>query len=334
MNGAASTTIPTGYPDGDTRPSVTTMYRRTYTFVPDANGSISFLLAPAFNSAIVLLAGSLSGPGIYAITGYSPSSASGLTGSAGRTDVYGQLPMTGDQTCIAPTPTQANANNEYNAFRPLVVSADVTYTGTTFNDSGSVVVSTVSNYLKERGPSTVAASIPFTVRMFDGSQAGNIGAASSMPSAVVRAARTSFSLSTASSCPAYAPTYSSWITDVDTRPIGVACTGPMADGVFCSPYSLCTAWKAVSYSGLQPSASITVNVRYAVQLSVEDGSPLAPFAIPSPPPTMETKSMIERIVNAIPTSVVNDGLSALAGMAVASVQSRLARHLVPKDELR
>lgn len=313
-----SLVVPTpGYPDGDPRPQIAMSQRRVYTMKPDSGGNIEFLLAPFYGGCIVMLSG-ITSELFSSVNGFSPTANSGLTLSD-TNDGYGQLPISGN----ALASSYQAYNETFVSYRPLVAAVDCHYTGTSFEDSGSVTVSSVSNQLMPRGSIAITTPSGYTLDNYDGSSAGNVKSSSSMANSITLPARHPVRARVAPACPAYSST--TWINlqDVDQKPVGLfapkAVTFP--NGVPCSPYSICCPWKVIRYSGLANTASITVSVRYSAQYVVDDSSTYAAISAPSPAPAPATRSYIERLVAAIPTAeIANAASSAFSDAATHYVK--------------
>lgn len=295
-----------GYPDGDGRPSVTLSWKQVYVMKATAAGNISFLIAPFARGCIVMLDGYQSKP-YSLITSYNPATGLGWDTSTG-TNVQGQLPIVGTSQM------STSSSGVYTAFRPLVAVADCCFTGSTLYDAGTVTVAQVGNTLQPRGSFTVDASTDYSLDKLDGTSAGNAESAASLPNSATFAARQPFTVRVSPACPTYAPMTAHWITDADDHPIGMANnTLSYNQGLPCQRYAACCPWKAVSYSGLVADTSVTVSVRYTAQFIVDDSNTeLVPLAGPSPPPTMETESLFQRIVNSIPTVEPSRALQGLS----------------------
>lgn len=270
------------------------------------------MLAPFFNGCIAMIDG-IQTQMFSGIVGPNATNNSGWSYS-NTTDGYGQLPISGNGLASSYTAF----NETFVAFRPLVAAVDCFFTGTSYEDSGSVTVSTVSNQLMPRGSKTIDALVDYTLDNFDGTTAGNTGSASSMANAVTIPARQALRARVTPACPSYQTT--TWINlqDNDTKPLGLYAhtTSTFPDGIPASPYSTCCPWKVIAYSGLAQSASITVSVRYSCQYVVDDSSSFAPLAAPSAPPDTSTRSFIERIAASIPTAEIADmAVSGVIGAA-------------------
>lgn len=321
--GVAFNTPPPTYPDGDPRPSVTFNMRATYVIKPNISGTISMILGPYFYGCLTILAGDVTG-NYAALTGPAPGTAGTIPGwslNLSQTGgAVGQLPMA--TTGFAAIP---GGRSNLTAFRPLVAVAEFSYTGTSYLDSGSVTVGTVNNVLYDRGSSTVDAPTDYNLHLYDCTAAGNVGSVSSMPSSRTFAARDNFVARVAPACPVYSSSEMILMRDNDDQPLSLYRT-PAASttvgstvGVPCSPYSTCCPWKAITYNGLDQSASITVSVRYSVQCIVDDDSSFAPLAMPSKPALSAAVPVsIEKGVAAIPT-VEAPGFLSLAARHIREV---------------
>ena len=275
--------------------------RTTYVFTPNANGRISFILGAFAGGCITLLEGAITSP-ISRLSGVNSAAAGTVPGFAfdSSNDGIGQLPLV-----TTGFPALFGGRSNLIAFRPLVAVAECAYTGTSFNDSGSVTVGGVANSLAPRGSVVIDAPTDYSLDLFDCSAAGNLSRASTLPSSRTFAARNSFVLRVAPSRPTFASSEPVAMRDSDGDPLGFFSSAATRSavgltGLPAAPYAVCCPWKAVVYDGLAANATITVCVRYTAQHIVDDGSDFAAAARPSPAGNVSAASSIEKLVQAIP----------------------------------
>jgi hypothetical protein len=196
-------------------------------------------------------------------------------------------------------------NSAFVAYRPIVAVADIEYTGTPLYAAGAVRVSSVpmktlesGTYAYTHNTSVNATAVNNEVRGFDNVQG------LFFPSTIVLPARKGFTtrvlprpsgyaqMRTLVYEPSSSTTLASMAYAKDLALTGVA-PGPV--------YYPNTNAKVISYSGLDSSASITVTVRYCVQIAMSSDNEVAALAVPSPPKDQAETNWYERLSSVLPT---------------------------------
>ena len=292
-------TAVSSYPDGNPLPSITVDYKSIFVLRPDAAGRIAFTLTPASNGVLTVQYGKLAGVPIVSIA---PTTASGLNVTTSNTgdELYGTIPE--QRAFNASQGYGSSAKPALTAFRTVVAVADVSFTGSSMMNGGTVTVSTTSSAMNPVGtrPWTYSTSQVVALPAIDTSTAGNISDAVAMPSTVAFPARQSFTLRTMPRTAEYLPTAQNVYTDADSLPLGYArMAGTTGD--FPGPVYSDAPWKTALFSGLDPTASITVAVRHCVQYAVDDTSSMVSLAGASAPLAPAQLAWYTRVANALPT---------------------------------
>lgn len=279
-----------GYPDGDNRPTVTMDYRRTYTMTPNSQGELSFGVGTSYYGCFIKGAGTLTTsvpfrPSSIQDTGVLSLHTATTTAADGRT---GLVPI------VAP---DAYTNMSFRAYRPIVAVAESMFTGSSMYNGGSVTIAktaTASGMSTSSGSGTgsVYLAVPVDPVM--------------SATAVVGPARDTYSSRVVPADPEFQAAYGA-ATDQS------ATSSDLCSNVLVSNSAVSTSRKVYSvpcaqagavwyhYTGLDASASITVNVRYCVQYVVDGDSAMVPLARPSPAPP-ENPGILSRVFSAITSS--------------------------------
>lgn len=271
-----------GFPDGDLTPSLTLDYKQVITFNPTA-GVIDFLLAPSAQSCINLISGTTSG---IAVTGYNFDDANSMafvsyTPASGTPGVISMSTMASPLNGLGATPITDTASS---VFRPIVLVADVAYTGSSMMDGGSVQIQRVPNSEQMVGSMQIGTpKFGADTAMFNMISSNNY-----QPDSQSLMAKQSFSTRIVAHEPKYEPVRTSAVYNgaaaaLNSRaycyPTSASATAP---GLAPSYHPSCE-WTRVTYTGLDASASITVTLRYCVQFGINtNSSTYAPLARPSP----------------------------------------------------
>lgn len=268
-----------GYPDADPRPSMTIDLRSTYTLSP-TGGAINFVIAPTYNAALSLVAGTIAQTGYKVFTGTSSAASDGWASVTNVAATRGFIPMASHLDVETLFGNDGNSIY-FSAFRPIAIAADVSYTGSTMMDNGSVIIQKqpVAETLTDTRSITYSTSSSQTV--FENTSINVIGSALTlMPNAVIQPARKNWSANIIPTQPEYLAIQPR-VTDYTSN---FSAANTASTGVVPAPVVYPANAISVQYSGLDASASITVTVRYCVQLAVNPyGATLyASAAKPSP----------------------------------------------------
>lgn len=291
----------TGYPDSNPAPSITMDLKSVFTLKPSAAGKITFYLTPSNNGVLSIVEGTVGtsvqtlSPLVSEVSGYQ------RVASPPGTVLYGTIP----DTRVQP----ANYNfgdapvSTWTAFRTIVAVADVSFTGSSMMDAGSVVVGTVGSKLAPKGTATLNYSVSksMQVALLDSTRAGNFGAVAGLAGSISLPARKNFRVRCVAPVPEYSRVQPLICTDTDGMPLGYARPIGITGDFPCPVYDPATPWKVIDYSGLDASASITVCIRHCVEYCIDDDSSVAPFASPSPATNKAEQTWQQKFAAAVPT---------------------------------
>lgn len=301
-----------GFPDGDVRPSVTLDFSRVYTFSP-VGGEIIIYVCPSFTGLLNLGAGTVTAT----VVDQAPATGAGYalsTISASSPAYKGQLNETFFNGVLGTLPIP-NFTPSYTDYRPLAAVLDFNYTGSSMMDNGSVLISKIPSLEVISGSLVVDATSDYSV---DRASFAQPNAAALFPSSKVGAARKGFTLRSVPVRPLYETTAASG--DAGLSPFA-ALSNDTSGTVLTPSYHPQAPWYVVKYSGLDASASITVNYRYCIQAIVASDSPFAPLAAPSPVEAPGMLAAAARHIIAMP--VVTELATVAAKTGTKMIQSHL-----------
>lgn len=311
-----------GYPDGDLTPSLTLDYKQVITLTPSA-GVIDFLLAPSAQSCVNMITGTVTGTSQL---GYNYDNANSMgfvsyTPASGTAGVVSLSTLANANVGLGATPL---TDGPTSVFRPIVLVADVAYTGSSMMDGGSVSIQRVPNSEQMVGSITLGTPA-FSA---DAAMFNYIGSNQYQPDSQSLMAKQSFSTRIV----AHEPKYETVRTSVAANgsvpaansraycyPTSAASTAP---GLAPSYHSSCE-WTRITYSGLDASASITLTLRYCVQYGVNtNNAAYSPLARPSP---AARPGIVTRVTNFIRSQPVATSF----GRSLWDGIKRLGRAVLP-----
>lgn len=324
LGGVSVSQLSRGFPDGDQNPSVTMDLKTTFTLTPNlATKSISFAIAPNSNGAFVVLDG-YCGTQNYGFGGWDGASARGWTAPVFAGNAWNGA-YNDSRLNILDASWGTQGPGAFSKFRPIVAVADVVFTGSSMYDGGSVSVNVLSDAFSHSTDANYSTSGGIkTHRVLNSTFAEALASTRSQQTTLTVPARNSFTVRVLGSS-VYKDTDQVAYTDpTDNKarfgyPCDFATTGLVPGPV----YADCPL-KVVTYTGLDSSASVTVSIRYCVQLAVISSSTIGAFASPSPPPSSGDQTWFQSIGQWIPTL---ETLSAVAKHA--KVAYRTASSLAP-----
>lgn len=311
-----------GFPDGDLTPSVTMDFKQVITFAP-VGGVIDFMLAPSANSAANLITGTTSG---VSRTGYNfdNSAVAGFVSYTPAPSEPGVIAMPTPPTIFSGLGATPAMDAISSAFRPIVLVADVAYTGSTMLDNGAVSIQRIPNSEHITGAMQIGTPVFGADSALFGSVVNNYY----QPDSQSLMAKQSFSTRIVAHEPKYETVRPSYVPNGSTAatnsrpycyPTNLASTNP---GLAPSYHSSCE-WTRVTYTGLDASASVTVTLRYCVQFGVNaNSSTFAPLARPSP---AARPGIVTRVTN----FVRSQPLATTFGRSLWEGIKRVGRALLP-----
>ena len=310
-----------GFPDGDPNPSITMDLKNVYVLKPHSTGDLTFAIAPNHAGCFVLLDGVTSA----AFTGFdawaiATNAGFNTTSYTSGTRLFGAL----CDSRLAPSwgaGWGSTAAQAYNSFRPIVAVADACFTGNSLADGGVCTVSSASFGFPKRGIYTLQydTSKSTDLPREDTTGADTITSVGRTVSSDTFPARRAYTTRVVSGSHEYVPiepvVYQNNSTDQTKFGFAQRTTnfGPTPGPVYYPG-----PMKVVSYSGLDATASITVTVRYCVQVTLPMNSSMAPFGAPSPPVNPRELTWYQTITSKLPTvdpSTVGNIARGAAGLA-------------------
>lgn len=229
--------------------------------------------------------------------------------------------------------------NIYSEFRNIVSVADVSYTGTSLDDSGTVQIDHMTGTFGEEGNEdfTYSTNKVQAIEILDDTRAsGTLANIGTGPRSVAMEARKPFALRVTGDVryKAIKPVLYQTGTGTSPPPFGFVQNSTF-NGSVPGPVYQDGEFKIVSYAGLNINSTITVTVRYCVQLTVDSGTSMYAMSQPSPPRDLPATTWYERFRSLLPTieKAVGVGLTAaelfLPRMAAGTLRPTLRALGVP-----
>lgn len=319
-----------GVPDGDSQLSITIDHRNQFTFRPNASGVIAIAFIPGVYGSIIQFVGHCNAtmPQFDAAAGLSCTlSGTGTVNDDtgvlnGHTLPYAQLPTNLGTTAYGP--------NGVAKFRPIMQVADISFTGSSMENAGSVTVckmaySSFDTNQLNFTPGSEYARANTSIWQTNGSFPTDPSGCVNQGKSTTFAAKQNFAIR---NIPASWDYESVRVTSALTSPGGLPyCRAAIIEfgGAGVSLASInpgisqnCPV-TVVCYEGLQASASITVSSRTCMQYTVAPKSGVSEFAKPSPPKNQQS---LDRAVNKARASPLVETISSIALRGVGAALSK------------
>lgn len=316
-----------GFPDGNPNKSIVIDFKQVFTLTPTA-GVIRYALVSSPYGCLAMQKGLISNP--YNIPRYANTTSLSYTwAQASNLDVFNDtthfiIPFQEN----ASYPVDGEAMGAYSAgqYRGLVISAESCFTGSTMANGGVVTVyKTTPNIvdLTATTVNTVAVSYKDVTDINAGSIIGTISGRYTGP------ARASLSIRSASAKPEYRNTWENTVSK-EIVPYGYTSVGGGTSLMLNPGFDNSVPITVVEYSGLDASASVTVEVRSCLELVPKVGN-MAAFAKPSPPASLAVWERVANYVRSLPAATLlrtaAAGASGYASGGVAGSLTSMAMSL-------
>ena len=311
-----------GFPDGDLTPSITMDFKQVITFMP-VSGVIDFMLAPSSNSAINLIAGTTSGVTKVGFN-FDNANNAGFVSYTPAPGEPGAIIISTPATALSGMGATPNQDTNSSVFRPIVLVADVAYTGSSMLDNGAVSIQRIPN--SEQIAGTMQIGTP--VFGADSAVFGSMAANNYQPDSQSLMAKQSFTTRIVAHEPRYETVRPSYTANgstgiTNTRPYCYPTNSAVTIPGLAPSYHSSCEWTRVTYAGLDATASITVTLRYCVQFGVNaSSSSFAPLARPSP---AARPGIVTRVTN----FVRSQPLATTFGRSLWDGIKRVGRALLP-----
>ena len=295
-----------GFPDGDTRPTLTTDYKQILTFKPSGSGVVDVLLAPSATSAINVITGIVTGASFSGMDA-SAATTTGFTTSSvtpGTAGVVSLGTLAGITEGLAAVPMTGAASD----YRPIVLVADFDYSGSSMMDSGFITVQRYNNSERIAGTLTIDATTDYSA---DFAYFEPIVSANAIrPDAQTMPAREGFTTRIVPVDPKFETCRVSvanigTTTATNMRPLCHPSSLSAPTIAVAPSYHSACDWTRITITGLDASASMTVTIRYCVQYAISSSETsvnpgLQALARPSPPANPGIVTRVTNIVRELP----------------------------------
>lgn len=312
-----------GFPDGSTRQSVVVDFKQSYTITP-VSGTIRFALTSGPLGCLALNCGNIATGVICPRYSTTTTLAYGWTAQNPATsggDSWFVLPFRENASTTITGPTLGPyAVGEY---RGLVYTADAMFTGSDNLNGGVVRVArfNVSKNLGTGVQNTVPVrSISYT-EMNDAFMDNSSGR-------FTGAARDSINLRGINPRPEFVDVEDSAVIGYEIVPFGLNSSNALTSTMLWCGIDTNVPVTIVEYSGLDATASITVEVRSCLEMTPAPGA-MSGFSKPSPPCNLSSWQKVANFARAIPPAIVQTagkaafayltGGSSAAAMAIAGL---------------
>lgn len=297
-----------GFPDGDPRKSLVVDFKQTFTITPQS-GSIRFALVSSPLGSFALNTGTVTSSfnvPQYAGTSNLTYAWTAVNPSMPFSNSWLVIPFAENASYLIDGPTMGAY--QIGSYRGLMYTADTYFTGATMANGGTVKVSRFNVSSSKGVPSA------YNTVTTDNVDYTNLNAALSAatPGRYVGPAREGLNLRGVSPKPTYVDTFTT-TRGFEICPYGLNSTGNyISDMVWCGLDETVPV-TVVEYTGLDTTASITIELRSCLELMPRPGSMTA-FAKSSPPADLSIWQKVANFARSIPvaTALTVAGKTALA----------------------
>lgn len=310
-----------GFPDGNPNKSIVIDFKQVFTLTPN-NGVIRYALVSSPYGCLAIQRGVISNP--YNVPQFANTTSlsyiwtaatSGMTFNSGTAFM---LPF--QENASFPVDGESMGAYMTGQYRGLVISAESNFTGSTMANGGVVTVyKTTPNIVDLPGGivNTVAVGVKDITDINAGSTVGTVSGRYTGP------ARASLSLRSASAKPEYRNTWENTVSG-EIVPLGYTSTAA-ATSAFLNPgFDNSVPITVVEYSGLDASASVTIEVRSCLELVPRVGN-MAAFAKPSPPAQLAVWERVANFVRALPAAtLLRSAAAGASGYATGGLAGSLS----------
>jgi len=290
-----------GFPDGNPAKSIVVDFKQVFTLTP-SSGRVRFALVSGPYGALALQTGVISQSIVLpeyqsaTTTGINWVATSAVTAGTGTTDWY-IVPFQENADFLIDGETMGAYS--IGSYRGLMYTAESTFTGSTMANGGVVTVYKVTPAVTDKPQTTVN-----TVTV-DSKEITNINQGATITSISGRytgPARTPISLRGVSAKPEYLNVWESTVAN-EIVPMGRNSSGVLTPSMVHCGFDYRVPITVCDYSGLDASASITVEIRSCLELIPRVGT-MAAFAKPSPPAQLSVWEKVANFARSLPAASI------------------------------
>jgi len=319
-----------GFPDGNPAKSIVVDFKQVLTISP-TSGLVRFALVSGPYGCLALQRGvissTLSIPEYANTTSLSYSWVGASSISASTTADWYVVPF--QENSAFPVDGESMGAYSVGSYRGLMYAAEVCFTGSTMANGGVVSVYKTTPAIADKTQTTVN-----TVTV-DSKDITNINQGATITSIAGRytgPARTPLSLRSASSKPEYVEVWEDTVA-TEIVPLARVSTGGLVSNMLNCGFDHRVPITVCEYSGLDSTASITVEIRSCLELVPRVGT-MAAFAKPSPPAQLSVWEKVANFARSLPAAtilrVAGAGASGYAaggaGAALAAMSTQMQMH--------
>lgn len=311
-----------GFPDGNPNKSIVIDFKQVLTLTPH-NGGIRFALVSSPYGCIGvqrgLIQNALNIPQFGTTTSLNYSWAAfdnaTLFNTTGNAYV---VPFQENNSY----PVDGESMGAYSTgqYRGLVIAADVSFTGSTMANGGVVTVYKTTPNIVDLTSGTVNTS---TVSVKDVTDINAGSTTGTISGRYTGAARVPLSIRSASAKPEYIATWERTVAP-EITPLAYTTAGTLSLNFPNPGFDNSVPITVVEYTGLDATASVTIEVRSCLEMVPKVGN-MAAFAKPSPPASLAVWERVANFVRALPAATILRAASAGAsGYSRAGLAGGLA----------
>lgn len=288
-----------GFPDGNPAPALTVDFRQTFTLTP-VSGVVRYALVSSPWGCLAVHQGSVTSaaPRYLTSTDLTYAWTAPATRNYSGGHQFQVLPFS--EVVAASSAPAASPFGPYSVtkFRGIMNVADSYFTGSSMANGG------VAKVFKVQGQSVDLNNINFnTVSVPVAEYTDLLTGIGSAAGNLTTPARSTLNLRAVSPKPEYVPVAEN-LSSVNIVPISLnSGSSVMTSGGLWSGLDPSVPVTVVEYSGLDSTASITIELRSCIEMVVQPGA-MAGLAKPSPPADISMWQRVANLARAIPTARV------------------------------
>lgn len=289
-----------GYPDGSPAKSIVVDFKQVFTLSPN-NGRIRYALLSGPFGALAVQQGVI-GQNIV-MPQYQTPTGLGTTwvaaSSVALTSANDWFVVPFQENSGFPIDGENMGAYSIGSYRGLMYTAESTFTGSTMANGGVVTVYKTTTAITDKPQGVINTA---TVDHKDVSNINQGSTVTSISGRYTGPARTPLSLRSASSKPEYISVWEDTIAN-EIVPLGRSSAGNVINDMINCGYDSRVPITVCDYTGLDASASITVEIRSCLELIPRVGT-MAAFAKPSPPAQLTVWEKVANFARNLPAATV------------------------------
>ena len=290
-----------GFPDGNPNKSIVIDFKQVLTLVP-VSGGIRFALVSSPYGCIAVQKGRIQ-------NSLNVPQFGGTTSLAYSWSVFDNSATFNTAANAWVVPFQENSSYPVDGenmgaystgqYRGLVIAADVSFTGSTMANGGVVTAYKTTPNIVDLTPASLNSTVVSAKEVTDINAGSTTGTISGR---YTGAARVPLSIRSASAKPEYRATWENTVCS-EITPLALTSSGGVVPGFLNPGFDNSVPVTVVEYTGLDSTASVTIEVRSCLEMVPKVGN-MAAFAKPSPPASLAVWEKVANFVRALPAASI------------------------------